>query len=56
VCRYNKCAGHLQAKRGCVAGPCGTRKQSAVFSLPDVNDTSADADADAEVGCCRLHL
>jgi hypothetical protein len=30
---------------GCVAGPCGTPKQSAVFSLPDVNDTAHAADA-----------
>jgi len=31
-------------ERGCVAGPCGTAKQSAVFSLPDVNYTADAAD------------
>jgi hypothetical protein len=43
--RDEKCAGELHATRGCVAGPCGTAKQSAVFSLPDVNYPSDTSDA-----------
>jgi hypothetical protein len=48
VTRDDKCAGHLDAQRGCVAGPCGTAKQSAVFSLPNVNYTTAAAANDNE--------